>query len=94
MTHTCHSARISMCAWTHKGEGSGAQGADGNGSSIFRPPTLECRVRERHNTSIQSQTVSELFLVQLCEEDDPLPLPPLAGGCETSPHGRVDGGVY
>ncbi|TNN64059.1 hypothetical protein EYF80_025782 [Liparis tanakae] len=40
-----------------QGQGSRAWGSDGNGSNIFRPPTLECRASERHNTAIHSQRV-------------------------------------
>lgn len=51
--------RAWMCVWMLESDGNGAkegaEGADSNGSSIFRPPTLECRVRQRHNTSIHRQ---------------------------------------
>ena len=71
-----------------QGEGSRAWGSDGNGCSIFRPPTLECGVRERHNTAIHSQRT---ILSPVCEVDPPPPLPhPLPGGRGKSLDGRVD----
>lgn len=79
---------VCVCV-TQQGEGSRAQGSDGNGGSIFRPPTLECRVRERHNTAIHSHIT---ILSPVCEVDSP-PLPSSSsppGVCGKSLDGRVD----
>lgn len=61
---------MSVCVQIQQGKGSRAWGSDGNGCSIFRPPTLECRVRERHNTAIHSLRT---ILSPVCEVDPSRP---------------------
>lgn len=61
-------------------------------ASIICPPTLECRVKERHNTAIHSYRVSELFLVQYVKWTPPFPpvSHPFPGGHGESLDIRVD----